>query len=147
MTLVKWTPRINRPLVNVFEDMERWMDQVFGTTPVSDDAVSWRPAFDVHETDKEYILTADLPGMDKKDVNITVSDGVLEVSGERKFEKEENKDYYYREIRYGKFCRRFNLPEDANQEDIKAKFKNGVLTLNIAKAEVAQPEVKKIAIK
>ncbi len=148
MTLVKWTPKRIRPVTNIFDDMEAWMDQIFGRHPMvtTDTDRTWTPAFAIQETEKEYIVSADLPGMEKKDVEITIEDNVLTISGERK-NMFEDKEHHYSEIRYGKFYRSFQLPENVKEDSINAKFKNGVLTLNIPKVEPVKPEVKKIAIK
>ncbi len=145
MTLVKYSPR--KPLVSIFDDMDRMFNQILGNGAQIEDENHWVPVFDARESEDEFILTADLPGITKKEIDINMSENVLTVSGERKSEKKnENHNWYFSEIQYGSFSRSFNLPENVNEEKIAAKFKNGVLTLTIPKTTPITPEVKKIAI-
>ena len=109
---------------------------------------SWSPQFEVLNTDKAYIVRGDLPGVSKKDVNIEVDDNVLKISGERKNNySEQNSEYNYTNVAYGKFFKSFNLPDDVKQDNIKANMKDGVLSLEIPRMEVVKNDVKKIAIK
>src|SRR5207237_10926080 len=88
----------------------------------------WMPLADVTEDEKEYLIKAELPELKKEDVKVTVENGVLTISGERKFEKEEKKKKYHRVERgYGTFMRSFALPDDADGNKVKAEFKNGLL--------------------
>ncbi len=106
------------------------------------------PAVDVSETDKAYEITAELPGMDEKNVEVNVANGGLTIRGEKKEEKEEKKkDYYVSERRYGSFERYFTLPESVNADKIEATFKNGVLRVTLPKTEEAQKPAKKIDVK
>ena len=106
----------------------------------------WNPSFDVSETDDNFMVTAELPGMDAKDVHVTLTNGILTVKGERKHEKEEKeKNYYLKEMRVGSFSRSIRLPGDVKTEDVNATYKNGVLKLTLPKAETEK--VKKIEIK
>ena len=108
---------------------------------------NWSPPVDVKETDDSFTLTADIPGLTKKEVNVNVSDGMVSISGERKFENEKESDnYHYRERQYGSFLRTFNLPETVNEEEITANFKNGILSIDIPKDEVALPKERQITI-
>jgi HSP20 family protein len=101
----------------------------------------WTPLADITEDEKEYLIKADLPGMKKEDVKVTVENGVLIISGERQFEKEEKKRKYHRVERgYGTFMRSFTLPDDADGDKIKAEFKNGLLTVHLPKSEHAKPK-------
>jgi HSP20 family protein len=101
----------------------------------------WTPLADITDDEKEYLIKADLPEMEKKDVKVTVENGVLTISGERKFEKEEkNKKYHRVERGYGTFMRSFTLPDDADASKIKADFKNGVLKVHLPKSEHAKPK-------
>jgi HSP20 family protein len=101
----------------------------------------WTPLADITEDEKEYLIKLDLPEMKKEDVKVTVENGVLTVSGERKFEKEEkNKKHHHVERGYGTFMRRFTLPDDADANKINAEFKNGLLTVHLPKSEHAQPK-------
>lgn len=101
----------------------------------------WMPLADITEDEKEYLIKAELPEVRKEDVKVTVENGVLTISGERKFEKEEkNKKYHRVERGYGTFMRSFTLPEDADPSKVKAGFKNGLLTVQVPKSEHAKPK-------
>ena len=101
----------------------------------------WAPLVDISEDDKEYVIKADLPEVNKDDVKVRVENGVLVISGERKFEKEEKGRRYHRvERAYGSFARSFSIPEDADPTKVGAEFKNGTLRVHLAKAENAQPK-------
>ncbi len=106
------------------------------------------PAVDVTETDKAYEITAELPGMDEKNVEVSLSDGGITIKGEKKEETEEKqKDYYVSERRYGSFERHFGLPEGVDADKIEASFKNGVLKVMLPKTTEAQAPAKKIEVK
>src|SRR5438445_7792369 len=99
------------------------------------------PVADVTKDEKEYLIKAELPELKKEDVKVTVENGVLTISGERKFEKEEKKKKYHRVERgYGSFVRSFSLPDDADANKVKAEFKNGMLTIHLPKNEKAKPK-------
>src|SRR5881275_3679598 len=101
----------------------------------------WTPLADITEDDKEYLIKAELPEMKKEDVKVTAENGVLTISGERKFEKEEKKKKYHRVERgYGSFVRTFALPEDADADRVKAQFKQGILEVHLPKNEKAKPK-------
>lgn len=107
-----------------------------------------KPQVDVGASDKEYSITVEVPGVDEKDVKVEVANNTMTIRGEKKQEKEEKEKNYYRvERSYGSFQRVLSLPEDANQEDIKATFKNGVLTIKMPRKELPKPDVKQIEIK
>jgi len=100
----------------------------------------WVPTADITEDDKEYLIKAELPDLKKEDVKVTVENGVLTISGERKFEKEQKEKKYHRiERAYGRFVRSFALPDDADPGGVKADFKDGVLTVHLPKSERARP--------
>ncbi len=104
------------------------------------------PDFDLAETEKEYTITGEIPGIDAKDLKVTLADGVLTVKGEKKQEKEDNGEYYHRVERgYGCFARSFRLPDDVRAEESKAMYKDGVLKLTLPKGE--ERTVKKIEVK
>ena len=108
---------------------------------------SWFPAVNVEETDKEYVFTADVPGLQKDDLNVEVDKGLLKIRGERKESKEEKaKGYIRKEQFYGSFNRAFALPNDAKTDDVKADYRNGVLTIRLARAEALKPKNVKINI-
>jgi HSP20 family protein len=100
----------------------------------------WVPVVDIVEDDKEYLIKAELPEVLKDNVRVTVENGRLTLSGERKFEKEETGKKYHRvERSYGTFLRSFNLPENADPERVEAEFKEGILRVHLAKLEKAKP--------
>jgi HSP20 family protein len=106
------------------------------------------PAVDVTETDKAYEITAELPGMDEKNVEVNVANGAITIKGEKKEEAEEkDKGYYISERRYGSFERYFALPEGVDADKIAAMFKSGVLKVTLPKTAEAQKPVKKIDVK
>ncbi len=106
------------------------------------------PAVDVAETDKAYEITAELPGLDEKNVEVKVAGGVITIKGEKQEEKEEKKkDYYLSERSYGSFQRSFQVPDGVDADKIEANFKNGVLTLTLPKSADAQKAEKKIEVK
>jgi HSP20 family protein len=107
---------------------------------------AWAPRVDILENDATYQVTAELPGVKKEDVEITVENNVLTLKGERKFEKDVNKEQYHRiERAYGSFARSFTLPNRVAQEQVLAKFDNGLLTITIPKAAEARPKKVEIA--
>ena len=106
------------------------------------------PVVDFVEDEKAYTVTAELPGIEEKDIDVTVSGGLLSIKGEKKQEKEEkNKNYYLSERSYGSFQRAFAMPEGVDQSKIAASFAKGVLTVTLPKSVEAQKTQKKIEIK
>ncbi|MCW5746204.1 MAG: Hsp20/alpha crystallin family protein [Alphaproteobacteria bacterium] len=106
------------------------------------------PAVDVTEKEKSYEVTAELPGMDDKDIEVKVANGMLTIKGEKREEKEEKqKDYYLSERRYGSFQRTFAVPEGVDVDKIEANFAKGVLTVTLPKTAEAQKAEKKINVK
>jgi HSP20 family protein len=100
----------------------------------------WSPLVDISEDDKEYRIKAELPEVKREDVKVMAEAGTLTITGERKFEKEEKSRKYHRvERAYGSFGRSFSLPDDANPGRVSADFKDGVLTVHLAKDEKAKP--------
>ena len=145
MTLIKWAPRP----ASIFDDMDKMINNVFENDWNFSvrSKTNWSPAVDVKESDNSFTLTADIPGLTKKEVKVNITDGILSISGERKFEDEkESGNYHYRERRYGSFSRTFNLPETVNDKDISASFKNGILSIELPKHEVVLPKEREIKI-
>ena len=113
-------------------------------------AESWiaAPAVDLVEQEKAFELTAELPGLDEKNVEVKVANGVLTIKGEKQEDKEEkNKDFHMRERRFGSFERALRIPDTVDADKIEASFKKGVLTVTLPKTAEAQKPVKKIAVK
>ena len=135
MALVRWDA--GRDVDSLQSEMNRVFDAFFGTTRSGNGgARRWVPAMDLVEKDEQLILRADLPGLERDDVDIEVKDGVLTVSGERKVEDEQKADGYYRvERAYGSFARTLSLPEGIDAERITADFDKGVLEVRIPKPE------------
>ena len=105
----------------------------------------WVPAFDISENDKEYVVTAEVPGMDAKDLDVSLSDGILTVKGEKKQEKEDKGENYHRvERSYGSFHRSFRIPGKVKAEKVDASYKDGGLKLTLPKAETS--EAKRIEV-
>ena len=145
MRLITWSP-ITKP-VNAFNEINNLFNNVSSDFPsFFNGASSWEPTFEVLNTENAYRVRAELPGMIKKDVNIEVANNILTISGERK-DTMNNLDNNYSEFAYGKFSRSFNLPDDTEENKIKASMKDGVLALEIPRIEPLKPEVKKIKIK
>lgn len=131
------------------EDLQNRLATLFGRPPVrrqegqeeSMTVAEWAPLVDISEDDKEYLIKAELPGLKKEDVHISVEKGVLAITGERKFEKEEKDRKHHRvERSYGSFVRTFIVPDDAEADKVAAQFKDGVLTIHIPKSEKAKPK-------
>jgi len=137
----------NRPLetrkpTGFAELMEEFWRDPFGTFLGRQDMF---PALDMSEDDKQVVVTAELPGMDPKDVDISIDKGVLTLKGEKKFEEEEKKENYHRiERSYGSFRRSVSLPTEVAEDKVKARFKDGVLKITLPKSE--QTAAKKIQI-
>ena len=134
------TKRNANPL-NVFEDVfgTLFNDSLGNLAKVATTG-AWTPAVDIVESPETYTLTADLPGLTKSDVNLTVEDGVLTLTGERKSEHSESKEFGHRyERAYGKFSRSFQLGTGVDTGKIKAEFKNGLLKVDLPKIEASKP--------
>lgn len=133
-----------------FEEMRRMMED-FWMTPLEEFG-RWREGFvprvDVREEDNSLVISAELPGMDQKDIDVTVTNDSVRISGEKKHEeKEEEKGYYRHETSYGSFERIIDLPAEVDEEKAEAEFSKGVLTIKLPKSEEAQAKRKKIKIK
>jgi HSP20 family protein len=147
MALIRWEPV--RELNTLQNEMNRLFNTVFDTPQQNGGSSTalrrWIPAMDLVETEDDFVLRADLPGLSEQDVNIELEDHVLTVSGERKSEHEERKEGYYRvERASGTFSRSLTLPEGVNADAIKASFDKGVLEIRIPKPEERKP--RKVAI-
>ena len=146
MRVIKWEPF--RDVDDVFdrffaESMRRWPRVGAATQQPRE----WAPAADVSETDGEYLIKAELPEVRKEDVSITVQDGVLTLAGERRQEKVEEQEKIHRIERfYGSFARRFALPENADEQGIRAESRDGVIVIHIPKQRVVEPQPRQIQI-
>ena len=143
MTLVRYEPW--NMMEQFRKEMERAFDNGNGTLNGSVATSDWTPAVDIKETDAGFIIIADIPGVDPKDIEIHMENGVLTIKGERETEKKEEHEGFKRvERSHGTFYRRFSLPDTANADKINAKSKNGVLEVTIPKHDKVQP--RKIAV-
>jgi HSP20 family protein len=110
-------------------------------------AVDWAPTVDISETDKAYVVRADLPGVKKEDMKITVENGVLTLQGERQQRSEESGEKFHRiETSYGSFMRRFTLPDDAAEDKVDAEMKEGCLEVRVPKTEEKAPKAHSVQI-
>jgi HSP20 family protein len=108
---------------------------------------SWAPPVDIYETENELVVKADLPDLQGKDIDVRVENNTLTIRGERKFEKDVNEDNYLPiERAYGSFTRSFSLPNTVSPENIRAEYRNGVLTLHLAKREESKRKQVKISV-
>jgi HSP20 family protein len=146
MRVIKWEPF--RDMDDVFD---RFFADAFRRLPrqavEGRPALDWAPVADVSETDSEYLIKAELPEVRKEDVSLTVQDGVLTLSGERRQEKrEENEKMHRVERQFGSFARRFALPGDADEQGIRAESRDGVILIHIPKHRVVQPQARQIQV-
>jgi HSP20 family protein len=148
MSLVRWEPfnemdsLFNRILRKSFTGLPRVSAEGNGGA-----SLEWSPSADISETDKEYLIRAELPAVKKEDVKVTVDRGMITIEGERKQQKEEKTEKFHRvESLYGNFTRSFSLPEDINVEAIRCEEKDGVLTVHIPKTHAEKATVKQIKV-
>ena len=136
-------------LRNFSEQMDRFLNDPFNTTFPPEMRFAdneWLPAVDIKEEDQRFLVRADLPGMESKDIDVSLENGVLTLSGRRESEVKDEKDGYRRiECAYGEFYRQFTLPDTADANKVTAKYDKGVLEVSIGKSETHKP--KRIAVK
>ena len=146
MTLVKWTPKIN--MFNMFDDVEKMINQAFGDSILNKEITSHvQPLLDIYETDNTIVASIELPGVEKKDVEVSMSNGFLSISGERKnISGESVESKIWQETSCGTFKRTFKLTEAVVEDKIKAQFRNGVLKISLPKAEEVKPAVINISV-
>jgi HSP20 family protein len=139
-------PSVWQDLFTARGDVDRVFDRIFNGSPSTMSV--WQPSVDVRETGDGLVVSAELPGIRKEDVTVTVENGVLTISGEKTQEFQEGKEadsYHLVERVYGRFERSFALPRSVEQDSVKARFENGVLEIDLAKTPQAKP--KQIEIK
>ena len=138
--LVPTRPAMTRPWTP-FGDLENTLARIFRNDDEPEACALWSPAVDLHETKDGYILEADLPGLKKEDIQLTIEDDVVTLKGERKFEeKAEHQGYQRVERRYGSFRRSWRIPEGVIADKVSATFENGVLKAMLPKPEEAKPK-------
>ena len=132
---------------DILPPLDNFLDKFFYGWPSyeSNYDLKWSPNVDINETDNDFVLDVELPGIDKKDIKVEVKDNVLSISGERRQEKNtENANSSRIERHYGKYVRTFRLPDTVLADNLAAKYKDGVLTITLPKTEKAKP--KEIAV-
>jgi len=144
MNLINWSP---------FQDTDGFFDRYYNLLnrlPAAENGnelVNWRPSVDISETKDAYLINAELPEVDKDDLDVSVDNGMLTISGERRVEKEDDGEKHHRvERMYGHFSRSFSLPADADEANISAKSKNGMLKVRIPKAAVTDEASRQIKV-
>lgn len=132
-----------------FNQISRWMGERFPSLLEEESNIAtseWMPSVDIQEKDNKFIINADIPGVDPKDIEVSMDQGMLSIRGERKTETKTEKNGYRRvECNYGVFNRRFSLPLSADPDKITAKGKNGVLQITIDKRETTKPKLIKVS--
>jgi len=137
MTLVRRAPWQD------LETLQHRLSDIFGEVPFSSTQENghWAPAVDIRETEDALLMQVELPGIDKEDVTLEVKDGVLTVSGERRYEKNVTEENVHRiERAYGKFTRSFSLPRNVDAEKVEASMNNGILEVRLPKHDSAKPK-------
>ena len=146
MKLTKWDPF--REMENMFDRYTKVLKWPRGGSREMMTTDDWAPRVDIAETDKEFIINAEIPDVKKEDVKVMVDNGTLTISGERKQEKEEKGKKFHRVERfYGSFSRSFTLPNNVDESKIEASFKDGMLNLTVPKTEETKPKAIDVKIK
>jgi HSP20 family protein len=140
--LTKWDP------IRDLDEFQNRLSSLFGKHDENEWlGSSWSPLVDVVETDKEFVIKAEIPEVDRDQVKVSINNGLLVISGERKLQKEdESKKYHRIERSYGSFTRSFSLPEQVEAGKVSADFKNGLLTVSLPKTEKALPREVEVKI-
>jgi HSP20 family protein len=148
MSLIRWDP---------YGEVNTLFDRLMGNQPArwprfalegnGLKTLQWTPSTDISETDKEYLIRAELPAVKKEDVQVTLDDGVITIKGERKQTKEDKNEKFHRvETFYGGFERSFSVPDNVNADAIRCESKDGVLSVHIPKIETPKQKPKQIAV-
>jgi HSP20 family protein len=148
MNLVKWDP------FSELEEVSNQLNRLFGRTSARSDAdngmlrvADWAPSVDISETDSAYLIKGAIPGVKKEDVKVTIQDGMITIQGERKQEKEEKGKKFHRvECSYGNFMRSFQVPDDADENKVKAEFKDGMINVTLLKSAKAKNKAINVSI-
>jgi HSP20 family protein len=144
MSLIRWEP---------FGDVDTLFNRLMPSTLAraalagNGRKLDWSPSADISETDKEFVIRAELPAVKKEDVQVTYDEGVITIKGERKQQRDEKNEKYHRvESFYGSFERSFSLPDNVNAETIRCESKDGILTVHIPKMETVKTKPKQITV-
>jgi HSP20 family protein len=151
--LTTWRPFRELAPFREFERMRREMDRLWdtffegGLRRRTEEGGEWLPSLDVAETKNELVVKAEVPGMNPKDIDISLSDGVLTIKGDKRQEKEEKEaDYHLVERSYGSFIRSVQLPKEVQSDKISASYKDGILKISLPKSEEAKKKEVKIKV-
>jgi HSP20 family protein len=143
MTLITYKPK--RTVAN---EIDNWFDNLWNFNYPLSYREKFQPQFNISQNKTSYFITADLPGINKKDIDISLTDEMITISGERKLNENHDDEFSrYNNIQYGSFEKSFQIPDDANIDKINARMDSGVLTLEIKKAKKIPSDIKKISIK
>lgn len=142
MNITRWNP------FNEMDDLFKSYNRALARNPSHEGMLStdWSPSVDITESDKEFLIKAELPEVKKEDIKVDVNNGVVTLSGERRSEKKDEKEHRIERF-YGSFSRSFSLPDSVKEEDIKAENKDGMLYLHLPKSEAEKPRKIKVDIK
>ncbi len=139
-----------REILSIREELDRLFNALTtsGRTTREGRETLWLPAVDVEETDDAVIIRAEVPGMEKDDIKVTITDDTVILSGERREEREEKeRNYHHREIYYGKFYRAVRIPVDVDREKARASYKQGILEIVLPKSEKVKPKTIEVEVK
>jgi len=145
MAIIRWDPF--RDIVTLREKMNRLFEDAVTARGEEKEMISstWTPSVDIYETENEIVLTAEVPGIDEKDIDIKIENNTLSLQGERKFEKETKEENYHRiERSYGSFFRSFTIPHNVDQDKIEAEHESGVLRILMPKKPETKPKKIKV---
>ncbi|UCC40987.1 MAG: Hsp20/alpha crystallin family protein [Candidatus Aminicenantes bacterium] len=145
MAIIRWDPF--RDLITLREKMNRLFEDAFTARGEEKDlmASTWTPSVDIYETENEIVLTAEVPGIEDKNIEIKIEDNTLSIKGERKIEKDTTEENYHRiERAYGSFYRSFTIPHNVDQDKIQAEHESGVLKIKMPKKAELKPQKVKI---
>jgi HSP20 family protein len=145
-TITRWEP--SRGVTSLQDQVNRLFEDTLTRNRTGQaDLATWAPAVDIYETETELVVKADLPDLQEKDIDVRVENNTLTIRGERKFEKEVSEENYLRvERAYGAFTRSFSLPNTVKTEGIRAEYRNGTLTVHMAKREESKSKQVKINV-
>ncbi len=145
MNIVRWDPF--EDMVTLRRSMDRLLDEALSRRPTRNGTLAWEPAVQMFETDHEVVVRAELPNIDPKQVDITVTSDAITLRGQTKHEEErERRNYYLRERRYGSFTRTLPLLTEVKSADAQASYKDGVLEVKIPKSERVKPTSVKVQV-
>lgn len=150
MAIVRWLDPF-RDLTSIQERMNQIFEDALSRTRGREEGLRtgmWTPAVDIYEKTDSVVVKAELPGVEKDQISVEVKDGILTLRGERKFERDVKEESYHRiERAYGSFLRSFSLPVSVDQDKVSARFKDGVLEVELPKKEKAKPKQIKVDVK